>query len=301
MALSCPTCKRNFSIYFAVNEQFAILYPTCLCTNYIAFKTVNIKKYTYFNPNCYHQIFLEYVLSPCLDIVKPQRTFTNIDPSSEIKERFLFYKKKYKINKEFNNITEITLFNLLNALESNYQFNQFDLEWLKNEMLYTIAASYYSKSFNRDFSLWSLIKACSCWRKAGFPDIGMQMIESVKSNDSKVMAAILTTRGGACKDLKDLNTAEKCAWEALKYRVSKYPYSLLGAIYYLRGSPEKGDEYFKKAFELGQSKKEQDRVIFKAYLTAGKSEKDEILKYLSTHNPKRHLSLIQNESFKQAA
>jgi hypothetical protein len=304
---SCPTCKSNYSLFFGpanspnlpFNANF--YYPICYCHNRIAVNACNGTQHIFHNTDRFHLIFLENLFSSYFEIIKPLRTFTNKQPAPEFRKRFEIYIKKYKITTNFTGVSGYTLFNLLAAVDNKYPFNKIDIDYLNEIGLHTVSANYYIQEYDRTFNPWSLIKSCSSWRKAAFPEIGLQISDKIKPNNNRQKAAKLTTIGAAYKDLKDLNTAERCARDALKHEETKYPYSLLGAIYYLYGLPSKGDEYFKKALELGQSKKEQDRAIFKAYLTAGKSEKDEIIKYLSTNFPKRHLSLIQNESFKQAA
>jgi hypothetical protein len=53
-----------------------------------------------------------------------------------------------------------------------------------------------------------LFHACSNYRKAKYPGIGLQITNQCATNDNKLYAAILTTRGAAFKDLKDLLNAE---------------------------------------------------------------------------------------------
>jgi tetratricopeptide (TPR) repeat protein len=220
------------------------------------------------------------------------RSFANGHVQQNVRQAFAVLKEKCTINKEFPNVSDYTLYSLLWALENHYQFNQFDIDWMIEKRLYPITANYYFKEYNRDHNFWNLIKSCSAWRKAGFPDIGLQVTENVISARSVEMAAILTTRGGAFKDLGVLDTAEQCARSALTYSISKYPYSLLGAIYYLNGSPEKGDEYFEKAMQLGLSSNARDRMILEAYTDASIPQKEEMMKYFQNHNQALFLSLL---------
>jgi hypothetical protein len=298
MAPLCPTCEREYGFFFGpayssgipLNENF--WYPTCGCNNWIAVQSCHASQYGFFNTDCFHLIFLENYFINYFDVIRPLRTFNKDRPSVEVHMRFKTFKEKYAINKNIPTVSDYTLYNLLVALENQYKFNKSDIDWLNERGLHPITANYHIQEYNRTFNPWLLVKSCSSWRKAGYPQIGLQVTQNASSNRNDVMAAILTTRGAAFKDLRDLTTAEQCAQAALTYEITKFPYSLLGAIYYLYGLPHKGDEYFQKAIELGLSSKEQDKQIFKAYNEAGMREKEEIKKYLASFNPTRYLSIM---------
>ena len=207
---------------------------------------------------------------------------------------FASVKQRYGISKPYCPVSDYTLFHLLAVSEKNFIFNDQDIEWLNDSGLYSISANSHIRSYNATADSWFLIKACSLWRKAGHPQTALQVAAAVSASGSKLKAALQTTRGGAFKDLKQLDTAEQCAREALTYDESKYPYALLGAIYYLRGLPHRGDEFFEKTIKLGGSRSAQDCSIREAYREAGNAEQNTILKYLLEHHPSLYSSLIAN-------
>ena len=60
-----------------------------------------------------------------------------------------------------------------------------------------------------------------------------EQIDFNKIKEAELKQALLTTRGGALRDLDDLVDAEKCALQAIEYwSKSHNPYTLLGAICY---------------------------------------------------------------------
>jgi tetratricopeptide (TPR) repeat protein len=107
------------------------------------------------------------------------------------------------------------------------------------------------------------------------------------SDDKRLMAAVLTTRGGAFRDRNALADAEDCARKALAVNPdnTRHAYYLLGAIYYQRGNPEDGDKCFQKA---GISPDERDRQVRDAFARAGRAEKLEVARYLLHKDPEKY-------------
>jgi len=98
--------------------------------------------------------------------------------------------------------------------------------------------------------------ASSLWRRVHKPERALASTASLDplppTVERRVGAKVLTTRGGAYRDLGDLASAERCGLEAVRLDSSnQYPYSLLGAVYYQMGEPTKGDEFFAEAAGLG--------------------------------------------------
>jgi Flp pilus assembly protein TadD len=104
------------------------------------------------------------------------------------------------------------------------------------------------------------------------------------------MSALLTTRGGAFRDLGDLDKAKNCAFSAIKLRdKSQHPFNLLGAIFYQEGNPGDGNKYFNEAEKRGASRGTIDRQIRDAYDKATDAAKEQIDKYLESRR-KQHVS-----------
>ena len=124
--------------------------------------------------------------------------------------------------------------------------------------------------------------------QSNFPQIGLQITNHCSSIDKKILSAVLTTRGGAFKDLKDLLNAETCAQTAITYNRTKYPLTLLGAIYYLYGRYAKGDEFFNDAERLGASTVAHDREIKIAVENAEVADRKIIADHLIQKDPNRY-------------
>src|SRR5262249_29886011 len=124
---------------------------------------------------------------------------------------------------------------------------------------------------------WEAVKACSLWRMAERPERGLAVTEDLAETSEinvKVHSAVFATRGGAVRDLRSLNEAEACGQKAINLSHQTFhPYMLLGALCYLKGNPQKGDEYFATAMKLGAQPKSKDLEIRRALLDAGDAEK----------------------------
>lgn len=151
-----------------------------------------------------------------------------------------------------------------------------DIDWLKARRIFQVLALYYERID------W-LASAGSYWRKAGNP---RRALEITKGSPPK--SPILTMRGGAFRDIDDLNNAQACGERAVECAPKDYhPYNLLGAIFYQSGEPEKGDKYFEKARELGSQLRYEESSIRSAVKKAGPEEKRRVAEYLLKKDPKR--------------
>jgi hypothetical protein len=106
---------------------------------------------------------------------------------------------------------------------------------------------------------WNLPNISSHWRKADQPKKALKATENVNFDsikENKLKSAILTTRGGAFRDLSQLDDAEKCARKAIEYQASNshQPYTLMGAIFfdrYDRYDRYEGERWFREAEKRG--------------------------------------------------
>jgi len=166
------------------------------------------------------------------------------------------------------------------------------ITWLESNRLYDTLAIYRQNEYQKTKNPWELIKASGYWRKAGKSiqavELTSFLIENHKSATGSIKSAIFTTRGGAFRDLKDILNAEQCAKESIKQNESFHSYNLLGSIYFERGEPEQGEEYFNRAIELGAQPKDQEYQMQSALKNAGKSETATIAQFLLQRDPRKY-------------
>ena len=210
-------------------------------------------------------------------------------PNANFEKHFLALKTKWFYGNVPENCSDPYLYQILLNLEQRLVFDgQVDIEWLKTRSFFSISANIYFQRYCLTANGWDLVHACSHFRQAYFPEIGIQITNQCSTNDNKIFSAVLTTRGGAFKDLKDLLNAETCAQTAITYNRTKYPLTLLGAIYYLYGRYAEGDEFFNEAERLGASTVAHDREIKIAVENAEVVDRKIIANHLIQKDPNRY-------------
>ena len=156
-----------------------------------------------------------------------------------------------------------------------------------------IEAKFYEQEYQRTGNKWNLPNASSHWRKAYQPKQALKLTENLnfdKIKENKLKSALLTTRGGAFRDIHELNKAEKCALKAIEYQPSSHhPYTLMGAICYERHEYVKGDSWFEKAIKRGASPRDQDAEIKRVVKNAkDENKRREVVNYLLKKDPQRY-------------
>jgi len=107
--------------------------------------------------------------------------------------------------------------------------------------------------------------------------------------ENKLKSALLTTRGGAFRDLSKLDDAEKCARKAIEYQPqSHHPYTLMGAICFERGQYIKGERWFDEAIKRGASPRDMDAEIKRVVKNADNNKRRQVVEYLLKKDPKRY-------------
>ncbi len=156
-----------------------------------------------------------------------------------------------------------------------------------------IEATFYEQEYKRTGNKWNLPNASSHWRKADRPKQALKLTENLnfdKIKENKLKSAILTTRGGAFRDIEELDKAEKCARQAIEYQpTSHHPYTLMGAICFERGEYSEGEYWFAEAIKRGASPRDQDAEIKRVVKNAkDENKRREVVEYLLKKDPQRY-------------
>jgi tetratricopeptide (TPR) repeat protein len=161
-------------------------------------------------------------------------------------------------------------------IDDGKQLTNEDIDWLEARELFQALAFYYER-------IGLMARAGSYWRKVGNPQMALEITERARAD-----SAILTMRGGAFRDIGNLDNAHACGQRAIELAPKDYhPYNLLRAVYYQRGDPEEGDKYFERARELGSHPKNEERNIRSAVKKARPEEKRRVAEYLLKKDPER--------------
>lgn len=211
---------------------------------------------------------------------------------------FNWLKKKYEV--EFQSCSsDSRLSSILKQLNAGIRLKDEDFVWLESEDIYpqsrkikichhTLEAEFFENEFERSKDYWKLASASAQWRKAEKPFNSINLFRDLiieKINPAKLRAALLTTKGGALRDLEDLVEAEKSALKAIDIYPDRHdPYTLIGALCYDTERYEEGSKWFEKAIKRGAQPKDQDSEI-KRILR--KKQNQNLIDYLLKKDPIR--------------
>ncbi|WP_041229871.1 hypothetical protein [Rippkaea orientalis] len=217
-------------------------------------------------------------------------------------QHFIKLKQIYQIDDFRDDFLEIPLYLILQKLEQNQRLEAPEILYLQeNHIFYskiyvcyhTIEAQFYEANYKETGNKWNIPNISSHWRKADEPKKALQSTDNValdKIKENKLKSAILTTRGGAFRDISDLDKAEECAMKAIAFQPSSHhPYTLMGAICYDRYQHYEGEQWFAKAIARGASPESIDEEIKKSIARMeDKVKRDQLIKKLLEKDPKRY-------------
>jgi hypothetical protein len=216
---------------------------------------------------------------------------------------FLWLKKEYEV-KYHKDTPESPLYTILIKLEASQRLTDEEVVWLQAEKLlktrlkdsdyyvstrifiahHTLEAKFYENEFERTKDFWKLASASSHWRKAERSEHALTLTANLNLKQikpAKLRAALLTTRGGALRDVDRLKEAENCALEAIKhFPESHNPYTLMGALCYDRGEYGDGDKWFAEAVKRGAKFDGQDAEIKCIFRKKKGQERKELIEHL---------------------
>ena len=181
---------------------------------------------------------------------------------------------------------------ILEKLETDDQVESWEMDWLEERDLQRLIALVHFRKYRRENDYWSLVKTCKHLRKANLPQKVIDLTapeKLVRSPDLRVRSALLTTRGGAFRDLNNLPDSKDSAIKAIEASpLSYHPHNLLGATLYEEGNPSDGDKAFERAIELGASPRNQDFEIRSALKRSSVDVRETVVAYLLHKDPKRY-------------
>jgi hypothetical protein len=139
-----------------------------------------------------------------------------------------------------------------------------------------------------------LARISSLWRELGKPSRAVEVVRRIlgfgltplQPVPTETEAMLLTTYGGALRDLLDLVGARSCAEKAIALRPNHgYAYCLLGAIDLQEGNHVRGDENLTKC-ELLNPSGQEDR--WRQWAIKKAQHPSDYAAYLLERNPDRH-------------
>jgi hypothetical protein len=225
------------------------------------------------------------------------------------KQHFAKLKSKYGVSDYQDKSPSSQLYAILQKLAQGKRLEPTEVAWLEEThhfyssrrrlfsgqillAYHRIEAIFYERAYKRTGHKWHLPSASSHWRRAGKPQKALELTDEIdfeQIKENRLKSALLTTRGGAFRDLSRLDDAETCARCAIKYQPnSHHPYTLMGAICYERGQYSEGDKWFQKAIQRGASPRDQDAEIKRIVKKANREQRQEVIEYLLKKDPVRY-------------
>lgn len=185
------------------------------------------------------------------------------------------------------------------------KISELEIKWLEENEHFELLADYCVRVAEeyQGSNGWYFATASKYYRMAKLPKKAIEITEGYEQKlvDWISEPLILTSRGGAFRDLKKLDEAKECANKAINISLAPHPYNLLGGIAYDEGKPEEADVYFAKAVELGSSVKQQEYAI-KGVLQDESTDIDarkKIIDYLIKKDPAKYAWVKNFENSKQ--
>jgi hypothetical protein len=222
-------------------------------------------------------------------------------------KHFATLKSKYDVSDYKDKSSSSSLYAILQKLEKGERLEPTEVAWLQENKTewrqlfsgkifityHKIEATFYEQEYERTGNQWNLPNASSHWRKADRPKQALKLTENLnleKIKENKLKSALLTTRGGAFRDIDELDKAEKCARQAIEYQPnSHHPYTLMGAICFERGEYSQGEYWFAEAIKRGASPRDQDAEIKRVVKNAkDENKRREVVDYLLKKDPQRY-------------
>jgi hypothetical protein len=212
------------------------------------------------------------------------------DKEREAANEFGNLRSKYLAEAHKTTSPSSALYLILLKIDTDEILDNDQIDWLRPNNLWGTLAIYFQNEYKKTRDPWTLVKASGHWRDFGQPDKAITLTDSLLDKhslvDTRAKAAILTTRGGAYRDIHNLPAAERCAHEAIRHNEASFqPYNLLGAIYFERGEAQKGEACFLRALELGAHSQAQEAQMQGALENAGQVEQKAVARYLLQRDP----------------
>ncbi|MCT7950914.1 hypothetical protein NG798_14030 [Ancylothrix sp. C2] len=130
---------------------------------------------------------------------------------------------------------------------------------------YRQEAQFHEKEYEQTKDIYLLPTISSEWRKAQEPQKALAITQKAnlaEIKDKRLKSRICVTRGGAFRDIGDLQQAEKYALIAFECQPDTHqPCTLMGAICYECGRYPEGDDWYEKARERGAKVDEIEEEI----------------------------------------
>ncbi|MFU2487198.1 hypothetical protein [Thauera sp. WH-1] len=189
-------------------------------------------------------------------------------------------------------------------LEANTRLREEDFAWLHSEegkpyrspaMLeacHLLEAHFHADHYRKTANPWIALTASKHYRKAKRAPLAVELLDLLspdRTRDRKLHSAILTTRGGAMRDLDRREEAIALGTEAHELQPQDYrPCTLLGALHMELRHYDLGHAWYAKAEQRGARSQGIDDELRSIYRQADKAGKAAMKAFLLQQDPVRY-------------
>jgi hypothetical protein len=201
-------------------------------------------------------------------------------PRYQAQERDISLQKKYGLDAFISHDDYPELMRLLRLLDKGQRIALKDYAWLlapgcKNADRYLtvklearyheVEALFHAAQFKLTGDPWSAVNASTNFRQGNRPAQAESLLASIDLSSiraPKLRSAILTSRGGAKRDLEALGEALEFGRQAHALTPKDFrPCTLQGAVLYQMGDYQAGRMWYDKAVERGFREKDVDKAL----------------------------------------
>lgn len=195
-------------------------------------------------------------------------------------------RKKYGVIENNEQPLVSQLMGVLQKVDAGNRISERDFVWLNaegkryftkelREVHHLREAEFCASEYIRTRDPWSAINASGHYRKCKQPESARDLLRSMPAKrveQPKVHSAMLTTHGGALRDLGQRDEALQLGKKAHELQPQNFrPCTLLGALNIELGNFSEGHQWYAKAEELGASKQSIDTDLKGIFRRADKT------------------------------
>ncbi len=193
---------------------------------------------------------------------------------------------------------------IFEQLEAGKRLREEDFAWLYTEegkpytspalleACHLLEANFHADHYRKTANAWVALTACKHYRKAKQARSAVELLDLLspdRTRDRKLHSAILTTRGGAMRDLDRREEAIALGTEAHTLQPDNYrPCTLLGALHMELRHFDLGHAWYTKAEERGAKSQGIDDELRSIYRQADKAGKAAMKAFLLRQDPARY-------------
>ena len=200
---------------------------------------------------------------------------------------------------------------LLQKIDAGNRLPKEDLEWLGTsarghftaplrKAYHQLEADFHADQYRKIHDTWSAVNACGHYRKCDQSARALELIDSIledRLKPPKVRSAVLTTRGGALRDLRRLPEAILAGERAHALMPTDYrPCTLLGAVHMELRDFEEGHDWYEKARQRGATEHAIDAELRSIFQQLDSPGREAMKRFLLAEDPRRYQWLNEMKS-----